>query len=87
VALRGIGPARAEEALGRRSFRAVARERLGDRLQCSLRSGPAAAAVCLDAGGGGNEMLCVGGGDGDAAWPVFAGARRCSVGNNFLCQL
>jgi hypothetical protein len=62
------------------------REGLSDRLQCTLRSGPAAASVWVDAGAGGNEMLCVGGGDSDAEGPVFAGARRCSAGNIFLCQ-
>ena len=63
------------------------REGLSDCLQCTLRSGPAAVSAWVDEGCEGNEMLCVGGGDGDAAGPVFAGARRCSVGNNFLCQL
>ena len=45
------------------------------------RSGP----VPLPLGvGGGNQVLCVGGGDGDAAGPVFAGARRFSAEDCFF---
>jgi hypothetical protein len=50
----------------------------------NARSGPIPLLLGV---GGGNEMLCVEGGDGDAAGPVFAGARRCSAGEPFfLCQ-
>ena len=87
VRLRGLGPARAEETRGKGGAFALCARGLSDRLQCTLRSGPAAVSASVDEGCEGNEMLCVGGGDGDAAGPVFAGARRCSVGNIFYANL